>query len=412
MTRVFDEDLDAGFGTRAIHAGQRPEPLAGAIMTPVYLTSTYAQEGIGVNKGYEYARGKNPTREAFERNVAALENGRHGFAFASGTACLDSIMKLFRAGDHIICGENVYGGTFRLFDKLLQHMGLSFTYVDTRDPQRIEDAMTPATRAVVIETPTNPLMWLTDIAAAAEIAHRHDALLIVDNTFASPYFQHPLDLGADIVFHSTTKYLNGHSDMIGGVAVCRDDDLAARLQFIHNAAGAVAGPFDAWLALRGTKTLHLRMRQHDVNGRAIAQWLADRVGAENVHYVGLPSHPQHALALRQMSGFGGMISVDLHTRERAAHVLERVRVFTLAESLGGVESLISNPAAMTHASVPPERRAAMGLSDGLIRLSCGVEDTADLLADLDQAFRGLDGASGKRAANAAPARDTVGAGAA
>ena len=390
MTRVFDEDLTAGFGTRAIHAGQRPEPLAGAIMTPVYLTSTYVQEGLGVNKGYEYARGKNPTREAFERNVAALENGRHGFAFASGLAALDSIMKLLRAGDHVVCGENVYGGTFRLFDRILQHMGLSFSYVDSRDPQKVADAMTDKTRAVLVETPTNPLMRLTDISAVAEVAHRRDSLLIVDNTFASPYFQRPLEMGADIVFHSTTKYLNGHSDMIGGCAIVRDDDLGARLQFIHNAAGAVAGPFDAWLALRGTKTLHLRMRQHDANGRAIANWLAERVGHENVFYIGLPSHPQHELAKKQMSGFGGMISVELGSREKAAHLLELVMVFALADSLGGVESLISQPAGMTHASVPPERRAALGLSEGLVRLSCGVEDTADLIADLEQAFEGLD----------------------
>jgi cystathionine beta-lyase/cystathionine gamma-synthase len=409
VTRVFDEDLTAGFGTRAIHAGQRPEPLAGAIMTPVYLTSTYVQEGLGRNKGYEYARGKNPTREALERNVAALENGRHGFAFASGLACLDSIMKLFRAGDHIVCGENVYGGTFRLFDKLLEHFGLSFSYVDTRDPQRVADAMTPATRAVLVETPTNPLMRLTDIAAVAGIAHAGDALLIVDNTFASPYFQRPLDLGADIVFHSTTKYLNGHSDMIGGIAVVCDDGLAERLQFIHNAAGAVAGPFDAWLALRGTKTLHLRMRQHDANGRQVAAWLAEQVGHEHVYYIGLPSHPQYELARRQMTGFGGMISVELVTRERAAHVLEHVRVFSLAESLGGVESLISQPAGMTHASVPPERRAALGLSDGLIRLSCGVEDTGDLLADLEQAFEGIPQLAGRGNGQAARGenRDTI-----
>jgi cystathionine gamma-lyase len=408
MTRVFDEDLATGFGTRAIHAGQRPEPLAGAIMTPVYLTSTYVQEGLGRNKGYEYSRGTNPTREAFERNVAALENGTHGFAFSSGMGCLDSIMKLFRAGDHIVCGENVYGGTFRLFDKILQHMGLSFSYVDTRDPQRIADAMTAATRAIIVETPSNPLMRLTDIAAAAEIAHRGDALLVVDNTFASPYFQQPLDLGADIVFHSTTKYLNGHSDMVGGCAVVRDDDLAERLKFIHNAAGAVAGPFDAWLALRGTKTLHLRMRQHDINGREIAKWLANRVGPENVYYIGLPTHPQHELAKRQMSGFGGMISVEMGTRDRAAHVLEHVRIFALAESLGGVESLISQPAGMTHASVPPERRAAMGLSDGLIRLSCGVEDTPDLLGDLDQAFEDLPQAKA-RGSTGRSRRDTISA---
>jgi cystathionine gamma-lyase len=391
MTRVFDEDLTAGFGTRAIHAGQRPDPLAGAIMTPVYLTSTYVQDGLGQNKGYEYARGKNPTREAFERNVASLENGTHGFAFASGMGCIDSIMKLFRSGDHIVCAENVYGGTFRLFDKILQHMGLSFSYIDTRDPQRVEDAMTPATKAVIVETPSNPLMRLTDIAAVAEIVHRHNALLIVDNTFASPYFQRPLELGADVVFHSTTKYLNGHSDMIGGCAVVRNDDLATQLQFIHNAAGAVAGPFDSWLALRGTKTLHLRMRQHDANGREIAKWLVEQVGHENVHYIGLPTHPQYDLARRQMSGFGGMISIELGSKVRAAHLLEHVRVFALAESLGGVESLISQPAGMTHASVPPERRAALGLTDGLVRLSCGVEDVGDLLADLEQAFEGMPG---------------------
>lgn len=412
MTRVFDEDLTAGFGTKAIHAGQRPEPLAGAIMTPVYLTSTYVQEGVGRNKGYEYSRGTNPTREAFERNVATLENGRHGFAFASGMGCLDSIMKLFRAGDHIVCAENVYGGTFRLFDKILQHMGLSFSFIDTRDPQRVADAMTPATRAVLVETPSNPLMRLTDIAAVADIAHRAGALSIVDNTFASPYFQRPLELGADIVYHSTTKYLNGHSDMIGGAAVVRDDDLGEQLKFIHNAAGAVASPFDAWLALRGTKTLHLRMRQHDANGREIAKWLVEQVGDENVYYIGLPTHPQYDLACRQMSGFGGMISVELGSRERADHVLERVRVFALAESLGGVESLISLPAAMTHASVPPERRAAMGMSEGLIRLSCGVEDTGDLLADLEQAFEGLPGnraaGGGRRAASAQTSRDTIG----
>jgi cystathionine gamma-lyase len=386
MTRVFDDDLDAGFATRAIHAGQRPEPLAGAIMTPVYLTSTYVQDGLGENKGYEYARGKNPTREALERNVAALEGGRHGFAFSSGMGCLDSIMKLFRSGDHVVCGENVYGGSFRLFDRLLQNFGLQFTYVDTRDPQRIADAITPATRMVFVETPTNPLMRITDLRASAEIAHRADALLLVDNTFASPFFQRPFDFGADIVYHSTTKYLNGHSDMVGGIAVLNDDDLATRLQFILNAAGAVPGPFDSWLALRGTKTLHLRMPRHDQNGRAIAAWLAERLGAERVIYPGLPSHPQHELAKTQMTGFGGMISVELDTKARAAEVLGRCRLFSLAESLGGVESLISHPASMTHASVPLQHRTDLGISEGLIRLSCGVEDVGDLLADLEHAF--------------------------
>jgi cystathionine beta-lyase/cystathionine gamma-synthase len=389
MTRVYDEDLEAGFGTQAIHAGQRPEPLAGAIMTPVYLTSTYVHDGFGQHKGYEYARGKNPTREALERNVATLERGRHGFAFSSGVGCTDSIMKLFRAGDHIVCGENVYGGTFRLFDKLLQNFGLSFTYVDTREPQRIEDAFTDRTVALFVETPTNPLMRITDLRACADIAKRRKALLIVDNTFASPFFQRPLELGADIVFHSTTKYLNGHSDMIGGIAVVRDDDLATRLQFIHNAAGAVQGPFDSWLALRGTKTLHLRMPAHDRNGKAVATWLAKRLGDERVIYPGLESHPQHALAKRQMSGFGGMVSVELGTTDRVRTVLERARVFSLAESLGGVESLISHPASMTHASVPVERRGQLGISEGLIRLSCGVEDQADLLADVEQMFEGV-----------------------
>jgi cystathionine beta-lyase/cystathionine gamma-synthase len=386
MTRVFDEDLDAGFATRAIHAGQRPEPLAGAIMTPVYLTSTYVQDALGSNKGYEYARGKNPTREALERNVAALEGGRHGFAFSSGMGCVDSIMKLFKSGDHIVVAENVYGGVFRLFDKILRNFGLTFSYVDTRDPQRIADAMTPATRLVFVETPTNPLMRICDLRAAAEIAHKGDALLLVDNTFASPFFQRPFEFGADIIYHSTTKYLNGHSDMIGGIAILNDDDLAARLQFILNAAGAVPGPFDSWLALRGTKTLHLRMPRHDENGRQIAAWLAERLGEDKVIYPGLPSHPQHALAKSQMTGFGGMISVELGTKERANAVLSRCRLFSLAESLGGVESLISHPASMTHASVEQERRTQLGITEGLIRLSCGVEDVGDLLADLEHAF--------------------------
>ncbi len=389
MTRIFDEDLAGGLATRAIHAGQRPDPMSGAIMTPLYLTSTYVQESIGVNKGYEYARGKNPTRQALERNVATLEGGRHGFAFSSGMGCLDSIMKLFRAGDHIICGENVYGGTFRLFDRILQHTGLSFSYVDASDPQRIADAMTPATRALVVETPTNPLMRLTDLRAMAEIAARHAALLIVDNTFATPVFQRPLELGADIVWHSTTKYINGHSDMIGGLAVVRDDGLADRLQFILNAAGAVPGPFDAWLALRGTKTLPLRMKQHDANGRAVAAFLQQRLGDERVIYPGLAHHPDHALARRQMSGFGGMMTLELGSLDKARLFLERVRVFSLAESLGGVESLTNHPFSMTHGSVPAEVKWAMGLTDGMVRLSCGIEDAEDLIADLEGALQGL-----------------------
>ncbi len=386
MTRIYDEDLSGGMSTRAIHAGQRPDPVSGAIMTPLYLTSTYVQESIGVNKGYEYARGKNPTRQALERNVATLENGRHGFAFGSGMGCLDSIMKLFRAGDHIVCGENVYGGTYRLFDRILRHLGLSFTYVDMDDPQRVEDAMTPTTRAVLVETPTNPLMRLTDLTAISDIAKRHQALLIVDNTFATPVFQRPLELGADIVWHSTTKYLNGHSDMIGGVAVVLEDDLADRMQFILNSAGAIPSPFDSWLALRGTKTLTLRMRQHDANGRAIAAFLVEKLGEERVIYPGLAHHPHHELAKRQMSAFGGMMTLDLGTKDNARQFLERVRVFSLAESLGGVESLTNHPFTMTHGSVPADVKLAMGLTDGMVRLSCGVEDVEDLIADLDQAM--------------------------
>ena len=386
MTRIFDEDLKAGFGTRAIHAGQRPDPLSGAIMTPIYTTSTYVQEGLGENKGYEYARGKNPTREALERNVAALEGAVHGFAFSSGMGCLDSLMKMFRAGDHIVCGENVYGGTFRLFDKILQHFGLEFTFVDTRDAQRVADACKPNTKAILIETPTNPLIRLTDLAAVGEIAKKANAVFIVDNTFASPFFQRPLDYGADVVYHSTTKYLNGHSDMIGGICVTKRDDIAEKMQFIQNAAGAVPGPFDSWLALRGTKTLHLRMPRHDSNGRVIAAWLADRLGHERVIYPGLESHPQHELAKRQMKGFGGMISIEMGSKEKANAVLKKFRVFSLAESLGGVESLISHPASMTHASVPIDRREQLGITEGLIRMSCGVEEVDDLLDDVVQAF--------------------------
>jgi len=386
MTRIFDEDLKAAFGTRAIHAGQRPDMLSGAIMTPIYTTSTYVQEGLGKNKGYEYARGKNPTREALERNVAALEGGTHGFAFSSGMGATTSIMMLFKSGDHIVAGESSYGGTFRLFDKILRNFGLSFSYVDSRDPQKVEDACTKNTVAIMMETPTNPMMRITDLSAVGQIAKRKKALFIVDNTFASPYFQRPFDHGADIVYHSSTKYLNGHSDMVGGIAIVRDDALAERMQFILNTAGAVPGPFDAWLVLRGTKTLHLRMPRHDENGRKIAAWLAEKIGHENVIYPGLTSHPQHELAKKQMKGFGGMISVLTGSKEKAAKILGKVRVFSLAESLGGVESLISHPATMTHASVPPERRAELGLRDDLLRLSCGVEDVGDLIADLEQAL--------------------------
>ncbi len=389
MTRAFDEDFAYRFATRTIHAGQRPDPTTGAIMPAIVQTSTYVQDGIGQNKGYEYARGKNPTREALERNVAALEGAKHGFAFSSGVGATDGILRLFNSGDHLVVGENVYGGTYRLMDKILTRFGLTFSFVDARDPQQIEDAIQPNTKALFLETPTNPLMRLTDLAAAGEIAKRRSVLLIVDNTFASPYFQRPLEFGADIVFHSTTKYLNGHSDMIGGIVLLTDEELAVRLQFILNAGGANPGPMDSWLALRGTKTLALRMRQHDSNGRQIAGWLAQRMGAERVFYPGLPSHPQHELARKQMSGFGGMISVETGSLANADKVLRGVKVFSLAESLGGVESLISHPASMTHASVELERRQRLGVTEGLIRLSCGVEDVEDLLADLEHAFSAI-----------------------
>ena len=389
MTQILPDDVGRGFSTRAIHAGQRPDPTTGTIMPPIHQTSTYAQEALGVHKGYEYARSKNPTREALERNVANLEGAKHGFAFSSGMGCFDTLMKLFRAGDHLVIGSNVYGGTFRLVDKIIQHYGIAISWVDTRDPQKIEDAIRPNTKGLILETPTNPLMHLTDLAAASAIAKKAGALTIVDNTFASPFFQNPLALGADIVWHSSTKYLNGHSDLLGGVAVMNDDALAARVQFAQNSGGAVPGPMDAWLTLRGTKTLALRMRAHDANGRAVAQWLADRVGAERVFYPGLASHPQHELAKRQMRGFGGMVSCETGSRENADRIVRRFRLFTLAESLGGVESLVCQPAGMTHASIEPARRLEIGITDGLLRLSVGVEDIEDLLEDLEQAFQGI-----------------------
>ncbi len=386
MTEVSGEDLNNRLATRAVHAGKIADPLAGAVMTPIYQTSTYVQEGLGRHKGYEYARTRNPTREALERNVAALEGGRHGFAFGSGLGALDAVMKLLSAGDHVVCGENVYGGTHRQMTHIWARLGLAFTFVETADPQRIADAVTPATRMIFVETPTNPLMRLCDLAATGAIARRAQALFVVDNTFATPCFQRPIEHGADVVLHSTTKYLNGHSDMVGGLLVVQRGDLAERIGFIQNASGAVPGPFDCWLALRGTKTLALRMRQHDASGRRIAQWLEAHPRVERVYYPGLPSHPQHALACRQMSGFGGMVSLELGTLERARRFVERTKIFALAESLGGVESLVGHPASMTHASVPREMREAMGLTDSLVRLSIGIEDVEDLIADLDQAL--------------------------
>jgi cystathionine beta-lyase/cystathionine gamma-synthase len=386
MTRILPHDHDHRFATRSVHAGQVPDPLAGAVMTPIYQTSTYVQDGLGRHKGYEYARTPNPTREALERNVAALEGGTHGFAFGSGLAALDAVLKLLRSGDHVVCGENVYGGTHRLMDRIYAELGLRFTFVDMRDVGNVERALTSATRMVYCETPTNPMMNLVDLAAVGDLTQAGGLLYVVDNTFATPFFQRPLEFAADIVLHSTTKYLNGHSDMVGGLLVTARDDLAERLGFIQNAAGAVPGPMDCWLALRGIKTLPLRMRQHDASGRRIAEWLAQRGDVKKLYYPGLPSHPQHELACRQMTGFGGMISLDLGDPARARRFVEATRIFSLAESLGGVESLIGHPASMTHASVPPVMRQAMGLTDSLVRLSCGVEDTDDLIADLDRAF--------------------------
>jgi len=386
MTEIQHDDLAARFATRAVHAGKIPDPLAGAVMTPIYQTSTYIQDGLGRHKGYEYARTRNPTREALERNVAALEGGRHGFAFASGLAAVDAVLKLLAKGDHVVCGDNVYGGTHRQMTLIWARVGLDFSFVDATDTGNIAAAVTPRTKMVYAETPTNPMMRLCDLAAAGEVARRAGALFVVDNTFATPYFQRPIELGADIVLHSTTKYLNGHSDMVGGMLVTNSGAIAERLGFIQNAAGAVPGPFDCWLALRGTKTLALRMRQHDANGRRIAEWLTKHPKVKQVYYPGLPSHPQHELACRQMKGFGGMISVELGSLDRARAFAEHTKIFALAESLGGVESLIGHPASMTHASVPPDMRRGLGLTDSLVRLSVGIEDVDDLIKDLEQAL--------------------------
>jgi len=386
MTKILDHDHDHALPTRAVHAGHVPDPLAGAVMPPIYQTSTYQQEGLGRNKGYEYGRTQNPTREVLERNVASLEGGTHGFAFGSGLAALDTILKLFQAGDHLVCANNLYGGSPRLMTRVYARLGLTFTFVDMRDIRNVERALTPATRMIYTETPTNPMMHIVDLAAVGDLAAARGLLLAVDNTFATPVFQRPLESGAHLVLHSTTKYLNGHSDMVGGLLVTNRDDLAERIGFLQNAAGGVPGPMDCWLAVRGIKTLPLRMRQHDANGRALAEWVSRHPKVQTTYYPGLPSHPQHALAARQMSGFGGMVAFDVGDAEYAKRIVERVRIFKLAESLGGVESLIGHPASQTHASVPPELRKELGLTDSLVRLSCGIEDADDLIADLDQAM--------------------------
>ena len=376
------------FATLAIHAGVEPEPVTGAVMTPIFQTSTYVQPAVAEPMAgrFDYGRTANPTRDALESSIAALENGRHGVAFASGLSAIETILKRLSAGDHVVSEENTYGGTTRLFTRVLARLGIEFTFVDTRDAERVAAAMRRKTKLVHVETPTNPMMRICDLRAVADVAHAGGALLSVDNTYASPYNQRPLELGADVVIHSSTKYVNGHSDVIGGLVVVRDDSLAEELRFLQNASGAVPGPMDCFLTLRGIKTLHLRMERHNANGLAVARWLESHPRVDRVIYPGLPSHEQHALAKRQMTGFAGMVSIDVGTLARAKDLTEGLRWFALAESLGGVESLVSVPALMTHASVPEERRAAMGLTPGLVRFSVGVEDVADLLEDLEQAL--------------------------
>jgi cystathionine gamma-lyase len=375
------------FDTLAIHAGQEPDPTTGAIMTPVYLTSTYVQAGPGEHKGYEYSRTKNPTRQALEACLAALEGAKFGLAFGSGCAAADALMHLLDAGDHVVCSDDVYGGTFRLFDKVFRRLGLTFSYVDLADPKRLEEALTPKTRAVWVETPTNPMLKLVDLDAVAEVCRRRRLVSICDNTFMTPFFQRPLEHGIDVVVHSTTKYLNGHSDVVGGFACTSDPALAERMYFLQNAVGGVPGPMDCFLVLRGVKTLSVRMARHEQNARAVAEFLGGHPKVERVTWPGLERHPQHALARRQMSGFGGMLTFVIKGGLPAARAfLENVRVFSCAESLGGVESLIEHPAIMTHASVPRETREKLGIGDGLIRLSVGIEDRQDLIDDLGAAL--------------------------
>ena len=380
-----------GLGTRAIHGGQAPDPSTGAVMVPIYATSTYAQSSPGEHQGFEYSRTHNPTRFAWERCVAALEGGTRGFAFASGLAATSTLLELLDSGDHVVAMDDLYGGSYRLFERVRRRSaGLDFSFADLTDPAAFEAAITPKTKLVWVETPTNPLLKIVDLAAVSAIAKKHGLLMVVDNTFASPALQRPLEHGADLVMHSATKYLNGHSDMVGGMVVVGDNaELAEQLAFLQNSVGAVQGPFDSFLALRGAKTLHLRMRAHCENAMALATFLEKHPSVEKVIYPGLESHPHHALAKRQMDGFGGMLSVCVKGGyERAKKLCERLELFTLAESLGGVESLVNHPAVMTHASIPPDRRAALGITDNLVRLSVGVEDVEYLVADLERALAG------------------------
>jgi cystathionine beta-lyase/cystathionine gamma-synthase len=375
-----------GFSTIAIHAGNEPDPTTGAVSVPIYQTSTYAQEGLGKHKGFEYARTQNPTRLALEKNIAALENARFGYAFASGMSATDAVMKLVKAGDHVILGDNTYGGTYRLFSRILANYGIEFDLVDTTDAINVERAFKPNTKMVFVETPTNPVMSVTDLQAVSEIAHANGARIVCDNTFMSPYLQQPINFGVDIVVHSTTKYLNGHSDSIGGFVALNDEEDASWIQFVQNSIGAILSPFDSFLVLRGTKTLAVRMEKHDENGRAVASFLTEHPKVRKVYYPGLASHPQHEIAARQQKGFGGMVAFETGSLENAKKVLENVKLCTLAESLGGVESLISHPASMTHASVPAEKRDKLGITDGLVRVSVGIEDIEDIISDLDQAL--------------------------
>ncbi|ACL67171.1 Cystathionine gamma-lyase [Anaeromyxobacter dehalogenans 2CP-1] len=384
---MADAETKPGFDTLAIHAGQAPDPTTGAIMTPVYLSSTYVQASPGVHKGFEYSRTRNPTRDALQGCLAALEGGRHALAFASGLAATDAILHLLQAGDHVLASDDVYGGTFRIFDKVFRRHGLEFSHVDMSDPRNVERGLRPNTRLVWIESPTNPMLKIVDLAEVARMARAHGARTVVDNTFATPYFQRPLELGIDLVAHSTTKYLNGHSDVIGGALVTSDDALHERLAFLQNAVGGVPGPLDSFLVLRGLKTLHVRMQRHAENALALARFLEGHPQVERVTYPGLASHPQHGLAARQMRGFGGMLTFVIRGGLPAARAfLEHVRIFACAESLGGVESLIEHPAIMTHASVPKETREALGIADGFIRVSAGIEAVDDLRADLERGF--------------------------
>jgi len=380
---------DLGFATKSIHAGQEPEPATGAVVVPIYATSTYVQEEIGKHKGYEYARVSNPTRTRLEQNLAALEGGSSSHVFASGMAAINAVCTMLKAGDHIVCSHNVYGGVPRLFNQILSHYGLEFTYVDTSEIGAVDRAIKRNTKIAYVETPTNPLMALSDIAAISRICRRRGVELVVDNTFLSPYFQQPIPLGADMVVHSTTKFLNGHSDGLGGVVVCTKPQQAEKLAFIQKSAGAIMSPFECWLVLRGVKTLAVRMEQHDRNGRAVAAFLNKHKKVQKVFYPGLPDHPQYELAKRQMSGFGSMITFETGSLKNANKMLRKLRVCTLGESLGGVETLISHPATMTHAALGEKGRKAIGITDGMVRISVGIEDVEDLFEDLDQGLAAI-----------------------